>query len=385
MKAEHAVEEHPVHKTTDRTHIVTSEHRPINLSDPETVSGMPDAHKKLAAEKTFLPCILLKVSHRSSSSGNRPWLHTAVTNKGSKHGSKDVGSFRRWFSFASTSDPEQRTFAVVEKGSQDEATFWGHDLSRRSSVGDRFCIMAPQLLGRLNESDVLLIETENAFDPISQPTVPPRVNMTFLRGERFFIFKKMHITVTDFCVIDTKCSGSFCDRSRGNVDGACGCHLLPTKVRGSANTIVFRFDVSFKATEDSREVTVRNFSSLKTTKLFHSNKQIPASSHVLCTHPTVAKMLETVVARFVNCVNSKSGFTLVGWGKRGVKSAGTGESSETTASTEINWHLSHLGPTKDSDWLSMPKNHKIEPTVLQCLAASVQGNVEQTGEATDAL
>ena len=372
--AAYRVTEHTVYKAKySRKFYIPSTANPISIRSLQTSSTITDTNRILNKRDTFIPAVLIRVNYKQKEPTR---LYTTFKHGNAKHEKKELKTYRRMFVFASIIDAEQLTFCVIEYSNTNEQLYWSHNPGKNDvSVGDRFCIMEPELLGQLQESQTYIIETPAPFVELTAPTVPPRMIMDIKDGERYFVLKHVPIRLFNLHVVETKCGGTFCDRLQVNEEsGLCACYTIDSKTTGSSVTMAFQFDLQVEVQETGDIYTFPKASSLRTTKLFYRSRVIPPSSIEAYLFPPVAKMVDAKTSAVVNHVNANGGWNVIGWAKRGTKYTGTVENTETTASAEIRYHLSYLYPASLAAINSLTPQHLILQDSLTVLGPNVAGN-----------
>ena len=372
--AAYRVTEHSLYKAKySRKYYIPSTARPISIRSLQTSGIVTNATRISNKRNTFIPAILIRVNYKQKEPTR---LYTSFKHGGAKHEKKELKTYRRMFVFASITDTEQLTFCVIEYSNTDEQLYWAYNPGKNDvSVGDRFCIVEPELQGQLQDSQTYIIETPLPFVEITAPTIPPRTFMDIKDGERYFVLKHVNVRLYNLHVVETKCGGTFCDRLQVSEDsGLCACYTIDSKTTGSSVTMAFQFDLQVEVPGSAETYTFPKASSLRTTKLFYQSRVIPPSSIEAYLFPPVANMVDAKTSALVNHVNTNGGWNVIGWAKRGTKYTGTVDNTETTASAEIKYHLSYLYPANANAINSLTPHHLILQDSLTALGPNIAGN-----------
>lgn len=378
------LEEHPQYKTKykgPRRFFITANYKTTTLQDLISKERNRLAQEIPDRSNVFLPCILLRVNHRTQPL-QKGWQYTSFKSMNNQRDKKELKTFRRLFVFGSLLDNDQRVFVVVEYSTIEESIFWVHNQGKNNvSVGDRFCILEPKFEGEFKESKTPIIKTPHAFCEMKAPSIPIRRDMNFTDGgERYFILKEVSIKIRNLNMMDTKCAGTLCDRTRLDEQGLCGCYTMHARTTGSSTSMVFKFDLSVSFDGDSH--FFENVSSLRTTKLFYEGGIIPSNTIAQYMHPWVMGMVRKQVTKTVEHINQGHKWTCIGWGKRGWTTNPNDTNGETTSSVEIKKHITYLYPTRQEDIDDLPPNKIIRHEILQSIMNRISGG-NDTGHSED--
>jgi hypothetical protein len=218
-------------------------------------------------------------------------------------------------------------------------------------VGEPFMVYEPRMVSStLGEHTPILMLQNCPLLPLRNPashlksteasmTIPSHVGET-----NYFILTAKKIVVSRVKVAPFQtCLGIQCDRQKEK--GGCTC-LHAT----SSSSIVYECNVTFDVPEQidpSGKVTVGNFHSLKTTKLFYRNFDNFVNRHSLVDLRGSNQLVRKQWAEATEYINEHGGWTLVGWFMLG-DHHDAANPNEKVQNFQISLHLSSLQPTKSS-------------------------------------
>ena len=389
---QYKVKEHAVFKSIyPQTYKLPNSFKETTIAQLKSQANNREPNEIIDRTSTFIFCVLLKIIYKPPQS-QPGYRYISARNNNSKKDGKELRNFRRMFVFASILDNSQLEFAITEMNGADEDKIWKYKKAKTNvTVGDKFCILEPYLKGHLTENNLALIETNWPFVQLKAPSLPERSNINVGQdGEKYFIHKHLQIHFSNLVVVETKCGGTLCDRTRIAEDpGLCGCYTNNTKNTGTTASMSFLFDIDASkttSTEGTPHVSRFNFfqvTSLRTTKLFYEKKIIPANSIADYQAPEVINFVRSKTSAFIEHVNRNDGWTIIGWAKRGMKNSNP-EEADRTASEDIKYHISYLYPTTRKYQTHLdPETHLIQTDILRMLVDYRTANTNQYGDDDD--
>jgi hypothetical protein len=271
-----------------------------------------------------------------------------------------------FFRFCSekTTDQADRIFCVVLSSRTNMFFFHRFPNARDNgicSIGSFIAIVNPDPIEDYMSGIPMITSNEQSIlvsPPIAQMPVPMRDDLGANESKGFAITNS-RISVGRTVFLDTLCSGKFCDRQNlENTIGngrSCGCYSL----KSGRNKIVSVHSLCF--TDGNGEMKMMTkFSSLKFMEMFSKgniSKDFRASK--LQFGNVVYRDIIGALKDIINLVNNDGGWTVYGWGKRGVINDHSMLGNETTnndqvdhkvLSQEVTTHVVHIRPTR-SDFL----------------------------------
>lgn len=268
-------------------------------------------------------------------------------NKRTKY-SKDITYNRYWICADLASPPN--CFAIITRSSTESDNLL-KDTKGEPFVGAEYYLWEPSTTFQtvyktvvLNKIDTMMkrfIPTSPFNNLISTTAFmrePPEASIPY-----YFILNNVHISLGRARAnFNVSCGGIQCDRQKGT--NGCTClHVTSTQ------SLVYTFDVTFAVPEEfdsTGRITVPNFSSLKTTKIFFKNfydysynTDQESSLNLLSSHRQKIKSM----VDFVN-VEANGKWTIVGWYQKGQTTDATTEGDKID-NLNFQVHLTSVMPT----------------------------------------
>ncbi len=259
--------------------------------------------------------------------------------------------YYRLFLFRDASSKDGQVVYMVE-GKNRNDKLWTRNPMRRDdgtvTIGTYICVMNPHPILSTWCNEIPIIECRgSAFVMRSPPSVMEvgiddsiTANCT-----QSFVLNNVKIDISSLDIHPSKCSGLFCDRQRTmDIDRgtrSCGCYSMNSRV----GCIVLVHSVTFTPKRHAPFV-MEDFSSLSFSSLYLKDP-IPPSVKVnqLDYTESYFKLSESA-DNVVEHINSKGGFTVVGWYKRGeINDQSNDDSQNEVESSEVMIHVVSIFPT----------------------------------------
>ena len=375
---------HPIYKSVKKLNQIRANMVPISLRElrSNALDAVLNADKAKRAEvpnyeNTFLPVLLLKVTFKSKPQPGSFRYRSVTNTEGNKRVLKDARAYRKYefnilfrfcsnsscflivfflsflndtgrmFTFASILD--NGDVAALLKGTvYAEILIWQNNPEKFGvSVGNKFAIFEPRLVGIMQESGVHYVESKSPLVELMAPSIPQCPDMSFPdTQERYFVLKHKMIRIINLQVVETFCTGTLCDRvDPQEGDGLCGCYTMDARRDGTSSSMSFYFDMYIDTTTQGHRIM--GVTSLRTTRLCFLAKSIPSTSQQVYNLQVTKTLIRTKVNRLVDFVNSHGGWTIIGWGKRGTRTSSAQHENEQTLSTEVKLHASYVYPSSN--------------------------------------
>lgn len=260
-------------------------------------------------------------------------------------------AYKYKYTFASLQDRIPYTAVLLETNNDIHNTWWFWNKSKTGvKVGSLFAIQNPRAIGYMPTRSVI-IETKKPLIQLQAPPIRPAPILADSTSHdmRYFILKEHKIGyVEEHLPVPWKtvCNAEYCDRleftEKQNI--TCGCWGQNSRNDTSARNTVLQFDFKFR--DNGKTWTVKNFTSLRTSRLFFENEKIVGDYDSLLIEENTQK-LKKAFLKVIGHVNSKNGWTIVGWYIRGERETEDvkedNEAKMLSDSVKIN--VSYLYPT----------------------------------------
>lgn len=308
-------------------------------------------------EYKVLKGILLSIKHGMANKVPlKLWSFArADTSQPAQKKAKSSGTYDRLAIFGDVSDPPN-CFAILTQGHGETTRVLGKARDY-PGVGTMYYIPEPQrVTAYIGDGDipiinprfhVLPLKSASSVHPLHQ-WLPP-YEMTVPQeagGQLWFAQHKIPIKLSVFGLETTNvsCTGIFCDRTRvQDLTGGCGCFYT----KSARHPVVGQYTVTLPvpaSVEDCLTLDIVACRSLRTTKLFFENVEEFQNTPVEQL-PARLKPMRDKVSDMVSYVNSKGGWTVVGWIKMG-EVADSSTPGEKIVSSVGKFHISLLLPTR---------------------------------------
>jgi hypothetical protein len=369
-------------RVTTLTELIAT--REAQQTDRLSLEFFNKAPKKPKVETPFLFMLVLKISVPSTKAGDTPYKDMFKKNAFNKK-AKQNGSYKKCILLADLGDPNQLTAVILEESNEDHNRLFARDKTmERVAVGQRCAIMSPKLEGNQLKNGAWVLTTNRPLEFLSAPRVPTRT----LRSERvgheirYFVMKGIKIHLLDNDVVDplkTMCNFHSCDRqnaSKLRTQTNCGCWMQNKQMDNSPRNTVLMFTFYF-SDANRNIIQVKDFTSLKTSKLFFKNQNILAEMEDLHNN-SVYSYVQTQWRKGVAHVNDNGGWTIVGWFIRAtIDEDDRDEADETLFRANVKINVSYLYPSTQKGY-KIPEGDTIDQTKLKELICSGNNATAQT-------
>jgi len=313
----------------------------------------------------FLFGVLLKMKPSKEDNKGLIYYRSAFDAKNNKKQKKETNAYKRLYVFGSLPDTGL-TFTIIDRTDMNAHDLWAAERTRKDvTVGSRFIIYEPHVLGIL-PNDSVLLETAYALQMIKLPRMPHVVLDSNHVGcnERFFVLKQVRIKTGMLNFVRTShCTGTLCDR-QVEIDGKCACFAQTSRSKGKNNSFVINFG-RVSVTDDKAETSASNFKSepfqsLKTTMLLFKDRVAPDHSLDTWKQVEVALEVREKWAKIVEYINNNGKWVIAGWFKRGDIAAVDG----TDIAETVKHHIVFCYPLLSADIESLPRDSIFTPTEI---------------------
>ena len=226
------------------------------------------------------------------------------------------------------------------------------------SIGTLMLIVNPDPVENFLKGVPIITTKERAvvLQPMQLPEIPLK-NSLDGNDSRGFAYNNAEITLEKTSFVESKCSGSFCDRQRIDEIKMCSmCGCFSTKANYS--NVIPLWILSFLTSNGVNKV-VKDFSSLQSFNLFTKGKMsIDVRARMLSSGSRQYELITDAMDNIVDFVNDNGGWSVYGWGKKGLINDATliGVASDTkskeenakVAAEEVTTHIVHFHPTDRS-------------------------------------
>jgi hypothetical protein len=124
-------------------------------------------------------------------------------------------AYHRQHTFGSIHGQDGKIVVILERSIDDTEHIFANDQTKHGlSIGERFAILEPRILGGLPNGAVI-IETDQPLHHLIAPTLPTRdIHSLDQKNTECFNILKHQIIVTSLATLhQVHCNGSFCDRN----------------------------------------------------------------------------------------------------------------------------------------------------------------------------
>lgn len=195
----------------------------------------------------------------------------------------------------------------------------------------------------------------------NEPTVPKYIplNNTIMENNTMAFMVVGFLEVQHILVIQTDCSGNFCDRQRIQqvVKSGKGCGCFARETRLSNMVIKFSLAICYKNSYDDdnkdnyKEFYMDNFSSNKFSLNFTDMPFSPTVKWSQFDNTDLFESLQDRILSIIDWINLHGGWFICRWSKRGeINDVTMSEEGikEVTNSTEVNHHVTSIWPRDSS-------------------------------------
>ena len=220
----------------------------------------------------------------------------------------------------SDKDDNARLVYIMEARNQNN-NIWKKNINLRDNgaitIGCLIQFPSPMPITQYMRCDIPMLVSQNPSILLKSPSKLPSIQITEDIGSNTslgFIYNGTHLSVDYTSVVETTCSGNFCDRQRINDwlgNKGCGCYGM------SINSTNLSIQHSICMTSAMKELRMNEFSSLKFSQLYLSGDFAGSCKlYMLQLNDRAVKLYEAV-DECIDFINDNGGFTVIGWYKRG--------------------------------------------------------------------
>ena len=263
------------------------------------------------------------------------------------------GSYGRLFLLMDLEDESGTLYYLIQSTAQ-HGNLWNFNRSIRDNgditIGTILCVLNPRPIERYMAGQIPIIETDHPVVTLQSEnlrTINMRENLPSNETIGFCV-KNVPLSLLTLACIPGRCSGYFCDRQRVKelvtLKKGCGCYYT-----GRNSSIVVKFELSANVGETVLEIS--DFTSYKFQQIF-MNGRIPIGAAVesFCVTSLVYENLYDNICEVIDFINTRGGWTIVGWSKRGEindvsPESTTGSATEKVEAPSVSHHIVRIFPT----------------------------------------
>ena len=309
--------------------------------------------------KTFLAGILLRIITPSKELSQANVMRRYKPQSTTSNTATTYRSIYLFLNVSENHDSDQNSLFYMIMNSTSNTHLFERNTNFRDngiiSIGTLLLIVNPDPVENFLNGIPILSTMERAvvLNPRTLTQVPLSNNIEG-NESRGFIYNNAEITLEKTSFIETKCSGLFCDRQRiDEVKSCCMCGCFSTKAL--INCIIAVWIMSFNTSDGKRRV-VKDLSSLKAFQMFTKGKMsIHVRASMLSSGSRYYDAITDCMDEIVDYVNENGGWTIIGWGKKGLINDATllGVTTETkgkeearkVVADEVTTHVVQFYPT----------------------------------------
>ena len=242
-----------------------------------------------------------------------------------------------------------QTVYMIHNSTSENKRLWSKAIALRDNgeftIGTVFAVLAPKRITEKYNSDIPIVHSDGGIVVMKDTNELQRVLVHNNLSEN--VTRAFHVqgnlTVHNVSVVDTKCTGFFCDRQRihelNRTMKGCGCYSTTTRL----SNMVISFDLAVHA---NIEFDALQFTSHQFTNLF-LNKPFPDGINwrVFDHNSNLDKLIDSILS-IVDYVNDNGGWLITGWSKRGeindISITNTGDTNKKVAASEIKHHITTI-------------------------------------------
>ena len=309
--------------------------------------------------KTFLAGILLRIITPSKELSQANVMRRYKPQSTTTNTSTIYRSIYLFLNVSENHDSDQNSLFYMIMNSTTNTHLFERNTNFRDngtiSIGTLLMIVNPDPVENFMNGIPILSTKERAVVLNSRTfTQVPLSNNIEGNESRGFIYNNAEITLEKTSFIETKCSGLFCDRQRiDEVKVCCMCGCFSTKAL--INCLIAQWIMSFNTSDGKRRV-VKDLSSLKAFQMFTKGKMsIHVRASMLSSGSKYYDAITDCMDDIADYVNENGGWTIIGWGKKGLITDATllGVTTETkgreetrkVVADEVTTHVVQFYPT----------------------------------------
>ena len=260
--------------------------------------------------------------------------------------------YYRLFLFRDVSSNDGQVVYMVE-GKNRNANLWTRNPMLRDdgtlTIGTYICVMNPRPITSTWCNEIPILECRGSVFVMKSPLSVMQIAMDYsitANSTQAFVINNLKIMIVSTDIHSSKCSGLFCDRQRSmDIDRgtrSCGCYSMNSRV----GSIVLVHSVEFSASGNNKAFVMEDFSSLSFSSIYLKYAISPSVKSNQLDYTDMYYRLTDTIDKVVEYINSKGGFTVVGWYKRGeINDQSNDDSQNEVESSEIGIHVVSICPT----------------------------------------
>ena len=278
------------------------------------------------------------------------------------------GNYNRMFMFRVMGDCNGAVVQMIEYGNRNE-DLWSKDLTIRDNggitIGTCLAVINPHPIEDYLAGDTALLDSSFSGLVLTSPQNFNEVEIdeTLAMGiTKSFVLRQVKVDIISTAPVQTKCGGLFCGKQdilnvlksgRG-----CGCYSMKDRV----SSIVMLHSIMIYDAVHETNFSVKEFSSSKFDSLF----MLSAFPHTTTKKDMdmTDKFLdfEEKLDDIVQSYNIASGFTIIGWYKRGeIHDKSNKEEGVSVDNSEIVYHIVDIIPEVTEEEARINKDDKFDP------------------------
>jgi hypothetical protein len=357
------------------------------------VAFLRDDKNHSLLEDKMLRVFVLSCSHGTGSEDRKRVVSGGQFGQNKKAKFSKEMSYNRFFLVADLESPPN--CAAIMTRTIDESSRLLSILTGGPFVGEPFMVYEPgPAMTTLGEYTPILKVENSPLLPLKDPSgqlkstegsmvLPSNVGQT-----NYFVLtgKKIALSKVKLAPFQT-CLGIQCDRQKSNVKGGCTC-LHAT----SSSSLVYQCNVTFevpKKVDASGQVTVLDFCSLKTTRLFFRNFDTFVNRYSMNDLRMSNQSVRKHWSDAMQYINENDGWTLIGWFMLG-DHADAANSHDKVQNFQTTVHLTSLQPTnigvlKTEEFLKACIDDKTFTTVQTAAQIVINSDGTRNGNGDGAL
>jgi hypothetical protein len=337
----------------------------MNRLTPISLSTLMSEHMEhMSLDLNFIELQLMRIIVPNRANGT----HSAYVyaNRNRNRNQANQVHYSRLFLFRVVNEREANKLCYVMEARNANTCLWERNVELRDNgtitIGTIVRVLAPLPIKKLMSGDLPMLETPYPVVVMLYPSrgLPPVVINPEIQGNNHLAFslEACHLRINRTSPEETTCGGLFCDKQRiSDWNGQMGCGCYSMNHRRSNLALVHSIHIQY-GNAPAESIAMSNFSSWSFSKLYLTNPISPSTKvrHLRMTD-AYFQLLDDI-QEVVTYINTKGGFTVSGWYKRGLINDKTlvegatptnnnnvNNENAQVESGEINYHIVSIQPT----------------------------------------
>ena len=340
--------------------------------------------KKQKHEPNFLFLFIIKLIEPSKKPDNQ--FGAFRSNRFVKHPAA-MASYKTCVLCADLRDISQHTCVILLKTNDHRNNFVSRDMSlQHLAVGVRIAVLSPWLDGNQFSNGAWVITTNRPVEVLVEPKLPIRPLQAEKVSDdlRYFVLKNRQVELLSADTINplkTKCGFYTCNHQNSFAiqNGRCGCWQTDKQDDRGPRQTVLMLNFCFQDSNDKWQ-RVKNFTSLRTSKLFFEDQNILFKMTDLQNND-VYELMQDRVRNSIGYVNNNGGWKIVGWFVTArLETDGTDNNEDHLYRMTMKINVAFLMPTKKTT--EIPNDHLL---VHDEIRTRLAGNTKQAANDSDAV